>query len=165
MRAAMAAWITAYLQRVPPPLSPSGLQGAIVHADWWTLGERLDLDEDEIDTFLERLRWRADPLEFGYDGARPVQIHVWTDPDRIRVQLDELEHGQDPPLPPSVRERLRSTRAVVALDLGVSQLESMLSVVAFEIAYHLAETCEGVIQGPDERWYDHTAPDCEPITR
>lgn len=61
-----------------------------------------------------------------------MQIHVWTDPDRIREQLEELEHGQDLPLPPSVRDHLRSTHAVVALEFGFSPLETMLAAVAFE---------------------------------
>jgi hypothetical protein len=39
----MAAWITIYLHR-EPVLTPEAIQQGIAPADWWTLGEQLNLE-------------------------------------------------------------------------------------------------------------------------
>lgn len=159
----MAAWITIYLQDAPPELSPASIQGGIDAADWWTHGELLGLDEDEVDAFMDDLKWQERPLELGAEGQRPLQFHARTDPAQIDTELAELDEVDGIEVPASVREHLRSTRAIVALELGFAQLETMFAVVAFEIAFWLASTGRGVIRGPDELWYDHAAHRWQPI--
>jgi hypothetical protein len=159
----MAAWITIYLQDPPPELSPAAIQDGIDVADWWTHGEQLGLEEHEVDEFLDRLTWQAQPLELSAEGQRPIQFHVRTDPAQIVTELDELDELDGVVVPASVRERLRSIRAIVSLELGFAQLETMFAVVAFEIAFWLAGASRGVIRGPDELWYDHAAHRWQPI--
>ena len=67
-------------------------------------------------------------------------------------------------MPAAVREHLRSTRTIIAIEFGSGQLETMFEVVAFEIAYWLATVSHGVFLGPDDRWYGHGARRWEPIT-
>lgn len=76
----MAAWITVYLQDALPELSPAAIQDGIEVADWWTHGELLGLDEDEVDAFMDGLKWQEQPLELCTEGQRPLQFHVRTDP-------------------------------------------------------------------------------------
>ena len=52
---------------------------------------------------------------------------------------------------------------MVALELGYSHLRTMHEVVAFEIAYWLAEHYGGMILAPDGQWYDHAEHRWEPM--
>jgi hypothetical protein len=157
------AWITIYLQAEPRDLSTAAIREGIADADWWTLGEDLDLDDDEVDAFMAALEWHDHPLELRHEGRRPVQFHVWTDPARLREEVDELDQIEGQLVPPSVREHLRSIRAIVALEMGFTQLETMFEVVGFEVAYWLAETYRGVIKGPSDAWFDHDTHRWDPI--
>ncbi len=160
----MAAWITVYLQDAAPELNPTSIQHGIDVADWWTLGEQLDLEEDEVDAFLDGLQWQAEPLELGAEGQRPLQFHVRTEADRIREAIDELDELDEVPVPAAVREHLRSIRAIIAIEFGIGQLETMFEAVGFEIAYWLAKVSRGVILGPDDQWYGLGPRRREPIT-
>lgn len=159
----MAAWITIYLQE---PLSLTGaaaIQREMPMPDWWTLGESLDLEEDEVDAFLATLAWRDDPFEIHCEGRRPLQFHVWTDADRLRTEIEELDEIEGLVVPPSVREHVKSVRMIVAIEMGFTQLETMFEVVAFEVAYWLAERGKGVIKGPNDAWFDHDQHRWDPI--
>jgi len=160
----MPAWVTIYLQRVPSDLSPEAIKAGIADADWWTLAEEFEIDEDEVDAFFEQVRWNAEPLEIQFEGRRPLQFHVWTDPDRLREEIAELDQIAGLVVPNAVREHLRAVRCIVALEVGFSQLETMFEVVAFEIAYWLAETSGGVIKGFNDAWFDHAAHRWNPLT-
>lgn len=160
----MAAWITVYLQQPAPELNPTSIQEGIAVADWWTLGERFDLEEDEVDEFLDGLQWQAEPLELGVEGQRPLQFHVKTEAEEIREAIDELDELDEVEIPAVVREHLRSTRTIVAIEFGIGQLATMFEAVAFEVAYWLAAASCGVILGPDDQWYDHGAHRWDPIT-
>ncbi len=153
----MPAWITAYLQRAPKELRASDLRTGTAPADWWTLGEDFDVEAEAVDVFMKELEWIDDPLGFGLPDKRPVNVHVWTEPDRVAEELGELHPHID-----TVRQHLTDTCAIVALELGWSQLATMHEVVAFEIAYWLAETYQGVILGNDGHWYDHANHRWEP---
>lgn len=160
----MAAWITVYLQEDPPPLTAAALEDGTAAADWWTLGELLDIEEDAVDGFLDRLRWRDDPLEVGVDGERPVQIHRWSDPAWIRERVEELEQEVDPPLPPSVRAHLRDVRAVVALEFGFSHVETLLESVAYLGAHHAHGVRERIeAAGARVLYQPPYSPDLNPI--
>ncbi len=146
----MSAWITIYMQRDPAPLSLDRIRAGISQADWWTLGEDFELDEDDVDRFMKALQWKEAPLSFSLEGQRPVGVHLWTDPDRISEELEELRSP-----PESVQQRLLGTSAIVALDIGGAQLRTMHEVVGFEVAYWLSEDFGGLICAPDDKWYDH----------
>ncbi len=145
----MPAWITTYLQRSPQELDADEVRKGIADADWWTLAEDFEIDSEAVDRFMAALGWQDEPLQVGLPDARPIKLHVWTESDRVEDELGELPPQQGP-----VRDHLTDTCAVVAIELGWSQLRSMHEVLAFEIAYWLAERFQGVILAPDDRWYD-----------
>jgi hypothetical protein len=148
------AWITIYLHRAPPELTPETIQHGIGAADWWTLGEGVGLDdEDEVDAFMDSIEWSAEPLELRFPERRPIQFHVHDDAERVRVEIAELDE-RDLDIPDAVREHMKRVACVVALEMAWTQLETMFEVVGFEIAYWLAETCGGVILGTNDRWFD-----------
>lgn len=154
----MSVWITIYLQRDPSPVAVERLRKGISQADWWTLGEDFDVEEDEVSEFMKALRWSESPLSFFLEGQRPVRIHVWTEPERIQEELDELQST-----PAAVKQFLSRTTAIVALELGGAQLRTMHEVVGFEIAYWLSEEFNGIICDPSDNWYDHDKHRWSPI--
>ncbi len=154
----MPAWITTYLHRLPKDLDLDAIREGIAPADWSTLGEDFDIEAPSVDRFMKELQWSQEPLQLSQPEGRPVRIHVWTEPDRVEEELSELAPQQG-----RVRDHLTDTCAVVALELGFSQLSTMHEVVAFEIAYWLAERYRGVILAPDDQWYDHDQHRWEPI--
>src|SRR5262249_47744188 len=111
----------------------------------------------------DKLVWSDNPLELQYEGRRPVQFHEWTEPERVRTEIAELDE-RDLQVPDSVREHMQSVQAIIALEMAFTQLETMFEVVAFEIAYWLCEKYRGVILGPNDEWFDHAAHRWEPIT-
>ncbi len=154
----MPAWITTYLQHEPHDLDAAAIRRGIAPADWLTLGEDFDVHADAVERFMRDLQWSDEPLQFGLPDGRPVRVRVWTGADRVEEELSEL-----PPQQGAVREHLTDTCAIVAIELGYSQLRTMHEVVAFEIAYWLAARFAGVILAPDDRWYDHDEHRWEPM--
>src|SRR5262249_6699977 len=128
----------------------------------WTLAEDYNIDEDDVSKFLDTLEWHDHPLELRYPDRRPIQFWVHTEPASVREQIAALDEI-DLVIPDAVREHLQSVRAIVAMEMAFTQLETMFELVAFEIAYWLAETCAGVILGPNDRWYDHGAHRWQPF--
>ena len=145
----MAAWITIYATSAKPIPDASALKKAL-ESDWWTLGEDVGLDEDAVNAFMKKLTWKADSV--GEKAKRGLVLHVWTEPKRVKTELEEL--GK---VPKGVKPRLAGVRTVVAIEYGLSQVDTMLEVVAFEIAYRLAETHDGVIKADNGAWFDHDA--------
>jgi hypothetical protein len=156
----MPAWVTVYVQEVPQALTSEQLKNGISPADWWTLGETFGIEADAVTEFMKSLQWKDQPLSFGQVDQRPVRCYAWTTPERVREEIAELRSP-----PTSVRHHLAQVQAVVALEMGFSQLETMYEIVAFEIAYWLAETYRGLICGPNDRWYDHADHRWDPIER
>ena len=146
----MASWITIYLQESLENLDIETIKKGVAPADWWTLGEEFGVKEEEVNRFMKSLQWRDNPLEIGQEGIRPIQIHIWNSPDRIKEEIAELSHT-----PSSVSQHLEKVKTIVALEFGISQLKTMHEVIAFEIAYWLSETKHGVIRAPDNSWYDY----------
>jgi hypothetical protein len=114
---------------------------------------------------MATLTWSDDPFELRHGADRPTQFHVSQDPDRVREAIAELDEiAGAPPVPDAVRAHLDGVRTIVAIELGWSQLGTMLETVVFEIAYWLAETRGGVIRGANDAWFDHATHRFEPIT-
>ena len=161
----MPAWITTYLRDPPANLTPNTIATGIGAVDWLTLGEIFDLEEDQVKAFMDQLLWTDIPLGFTVEpNQRHVQIHVWVDPDRVRMEIDELQQREGLVLPATVHNHLMNVRGVVAIELGWPQLRTMYEIVAFEIAYWLAEIGAGVILSPDDYWFDHDVNRYEPIS-
>jgi hypothetical protein len=66
--------------------------------------------------------------------------------------LEELE-GVGGKSVDRVRTHLRQTVEVVALELGLSQLEDMGVVIAGQIAEYVASVADGVIRDPNDEWW------------
>jgi hypothetical protein len=154
----VAAWITIYMKsRKPVPGAATIYAELERRSDWSTLGEAIGLEDDEVDAFMASLVWSDKPSQVGQPGKRPLQFHVWTDPATVRIELEELSKA-----PASVK--LDGVTTVVALEFGISQLDTMLEVVGFEIAYWLAEHYDGLIKADNGRWFDHDAHRWDPYT-
>lgn len=108
---------------------------------------------------MDSLQWRNNPLGFGQKESRPAQIHIYNDPEEIKEMIEEVEEA-----PPLVKH-IASIKTIVAIEMGISQLETLYEVVAFEIAYWLAETHRGVILSPTDYWHDHDKYRFKPIKK
>ena len=157
----MAAWVTVYMNKRMRLAGASAIKRRMPMPDWWTLGEEVGVEEEDVDAFLASLTWSDEPFEIRAKGERrPLQLHVWTSAERVREEVAEL--GDD--VPASVKRHLERTKMIVAIEMGFSQLETMFEVVAYEVAYWLAEQGEGVIRGANDAWFDHDAHRWDPIT-
>ena len=65
--------------------------------------------------------------------------------------------------PARVRTHLTHVCSIVAIELSWMQLQTMYEIVAFEIAYWLAEAFQGLILSPDDQWYYYKANRWKPI--
>lgn len=148
----MANWVTIYLQDFVQDLDIEDIKLGVSSADWWTLGEDFDIEDNVVDDFMGTLHWKSNPLGLAQKGERPVQIHIWNKKDRIQEELEEIE---DQDLPEMVQKHLTKVKTIVAIELGESQLHTMYEIIAFEIAYWLAENKRGLICSPDDAWFDH----------
>lgn len=148
----MPAWITVYCRSADPIPPPTQIEDAL-DSDWWTLGEFHELEEDEVDAFMGSLEWSDAPPEIRSPERRPLQFHTWTGA-RADEEVAELDE-RDLEIPTAVRLRLIGVKQVFAIEMGLSQLDTMYETVAFEIAYWLAEHRDGVILGENDAWFDH----------
>jgi len=154
----MPSWITIYLQNFVSEMDAETIRNSVSDADWGTLGEHFEIDEEDVTIFIENLQWRNNPLEIGQVGLRPIQIHLYNNAEDIKEELEELTT-----YPLTVGNHLKDIKTIVALELSTSQLETMFEIVAFEVAYWLAQTNRGLIQAPDSVWYDHDEHRWDPI--
>jgi len=150
----VAAWITIYSKSKKPVPSLAAI-GEALDSDWWTLGEGIELEGEAVNAFMTSLVWSDEQV--GEPGKRPMQLHVWSEPARVRSELEELSK-----VPASVA--LDGVTTVIALEFGISQLDTMLEVVGFEIAYWLAEHHDGLIKADNGAWFDHDAHRWDPYT-
>ncbi len=154
----MPSWITIYLQDEVQKLEVAAITDGISPADWYMLGEDLDIEDDDVIKFMDALAWQQEPLQFSIPDQRPVQFHFWTEPARIQEEIGEVENP-----PARVAAHLQQVRSIIALELGISQERTMFEAVAFEVAYWLAENHKGLILGYNGDWYDHDDHRWDPI--
>ena len=145
----MPAWISAYCTEWPGPLEPDRLLHTLRSADLYTLTEDYDVPEDLVGPAARQLEvmHAPDGLCVTYGGTRPLHVRCWTNPDRVREELSEC-----PPLPVSGCRQLDAVRAVVGIELGISQQRDMGVVLAYEVARWLGSTRSAWIVGLDRRW-------------
>ncbi len=89
---------------------------------------------------------------------RQVDVHLWTDPEVVVEELDEAgewleELGEK--TRKEVLQRLKGVVAVVAVEIGWTQVESvdMGVVLASEVANHYAREADGVLRDWDDAWW------------
>lgn len=163
----MPARITVYTQEPIVSLTAEAIKKGISPADWWTLGEDVGLDVDEVNVFMDNLAWSdGTPLEFRADRERrPVQFRLLSDAEEVSAYLAELLENGDGSIPAAVREHLSQVSSIVDIELGWQQLKSMYEVIAFEAAYWLAETYKGLIRSAGDLWFDDDEHRWDPFNR
>lgn len=160
----MAARVYVFLRDPPQRLETTRIRHGIEAADWLTLGEIFKLEEDEVRAFMAGVRWHDDPLGFDREGERAVRIDLHTETDYVQILIEELDQFTKPVIiPDRVRRHLRDVKGVVSIAMGAMQLRTMYETIAFEIAYWLAATFDGLILSDDDQWYDHDANRWKPI--
>ena len=161
----MAYWFTVYGRQEVPDLSAEWLRRGITDgdpeapagADYLTLAELSEVDTAQVEPALQHLTVRQGrngmSVHYSPDPrARPVELHVWSTPERITEEVDEALEGRRPP--DVLHERLRETRAVFGIELGFSQLGAMGEVIAVEIVRYLAQKADGVVVDDDQQWFE-----------
>jgi hypothetical protein len=162
----MAAWLTVYCSRPVRYLTAADLLARLRDIeDVHTLAEGFGIDDDtEVDRALAQLR--IDPVT-GPDGARfrlryrrasyrPVLVYHWTAAKRVRDEcaeaLEQFE-GTKERNANRVRTHLAQCVAVVALELGWTQLDNMGIVFASQLAEFFAVTGTGLIRDQNDDWW------------
>jgi hypothetical protein len=161
----MPLWITVYCRSSADDVTArrllDGIQGrdpsAPAGVDYQTLAEDYHVHSvsptDAVAALdVSDLRGGEDVYEVRYGiDARPLVVRRWRDPSRVVEEVQEVvdRPGRHPPL---AIERVRSSREVIGIELGSSQLRDMGIVIAYELARYLAQKCDGVILTDEERW-------------
>ena len=163
----MAWWLTVYCRKSVASLEPRQLADGLrdrdpeapAGVDYEALAEEYELDEDDLNEALEQLsvvavsresldvelRYRRDPT------ARPVIVHLWTNPERVAEELEETHDIREPP--DGALPYLSACREIVGIELGYSQLEDMGLVLACELARYLAQKGDGIFVDDNNEWY------------
>lgn len=165
----MAWWFTVYCATNVGELSPAqvlaGLRDqdptASAGVDYDTLAEGYGIDDEAaVATAVSSLRF-GEASRSGVDGdlhyqpgdgARPLVLHHWTTAERVAEELEEAEDGRQ--IPAAAVQRLRATKAIVAVELGYSQLEDMGIVIATELVRYLVQKSGGLAVDDDDQWFD-----------
>ncbi len=145
----MAWWITIYCKRECEDLTPVTLLHALRGGHYEALADEYGVPEGDVAPALRDLAVSPD-LEVHFGWARPLLVHVWDEPDRVREELDEAREVRD--VPASVDAFVSACCSVVAIELGFSMLENMGVVIAYEVARYVAQKYDGVIVDDDDRW-------------
>jgi hypothetical protein len=160
----MAYWITVYCRVMVAPATPQqlldGIQGgdqsALAGVDYATLAEDYGLAEADAARAQSALNVEALESNCNYQvtyGAaeQPLIVRLWRDPTRLEQEIAEItERAGKHPV--EAVQWVRSSTAVVAIELTMSQIRDMGIVIAYEIARYVAQRFEGLILTDDERW-------------
>jgi hypothetical protein len=151
------------------PLTADQVRRALDDSDLYTLGEVFDFEEEAIDAALSELEVKpgrnsgnASVLELHCNaGGRPVCVWAY-EPEKVQEQVREALEGipskSKDPGAERVRQHLSQTRSVIAVELGLAQIDTVAEVLATALGYWFAEQGDGLIdfygnewQTPDDR--------------
>lgn len=159
----MAAWFTVYCVQPVADLTAAGLRTGIEHDDYHILAESFGIDDDDaVDRAVRVLRVvpaaRPAGVRFRvrYGTTRPLLVHIWDSPERLATERDEALEQFDSSsgrAPPRIRKHLDSLAAVVAVEMGGSQLDDMGIVFGCLLSEHIAATRDGLIRDPHDAWW------------
>ena len=162
----MASWFTVYCTRLVSHVTTEDLAAALDAVDFYTVAEGFGIeDETVVEQALSQLRVKpvADVpgvrfrVHYRPSKMRPLFIHVWTDAERVRQELNEVEGehlaGRTGRGVGQVRKALSATVEVVAVELGLGQLEDMGLVIAGQIAEYFAGVGAGPIRDTAGVWW------------
>ena len=72
-------------------------------------------------------------LDYRPDGERQLAIRCWTAPDHVAEEISEVKESIGA-ANAALAESIAATKAVVAIELGASQMKDMGIVFAYEVA-------------------------------
>jgi hypothetical protein len=165
-RTLMAAWFTVYCSRSVHHVTAADLTAGLGAVDFDTVAEGFGIeDEAAVERAVANLRvqlaagdlgeWfevRSRPAE-----SRPLVVYRWADSGRVQQELAEVreEHldGRTGRGAAKVRAALPGVVEVVAVELGLGQLEDMGLVIAGQVAEYLAGVGKGLIRDTDDEWW------------
>lgn len=161
----MAWWLTVYCRSSVASLDAQQLADGLRNrdpkapagVDYAELAEEYEIAEDDMNEALAQLSVLAvsnKPLdvEIRYGAkARPIVVHLWSDPARVAEELDETHDGREPP--DGALPYLEACREIVGIELGFSQLDDMGLVLACELARYLAQKGDGIFVDDNNEWY------------
>ena len=155
----MPAWISIYCKHPIGAVTPDQLKSGIRDNDYWTLAEQYNVDEDLVDPALAALQVDADgngyQLHYRCRGERPLLIHVWDSPDRVKEEIEEAVEcfeNASAKNKTHIQNHLAEVQAVVGIEMGFSQLEDMGIVFAYKVARWLGQHRGGLIKDDDDNW-------------
>jgi hypothetical protein len=161
----MAAWFTIYCTRSVSHVTATDITSALNAMDFYTLAEGFNIDDEEVvDKALSQLQVKPSSdreswfeIRYRAPKLRPLIVHLWTSPDRVREELTESlaeylasRKGQGAA---RVRSLLSEVVEVAAVELGIWQLEDMGLVIGGQIAEYLAGVGAGVIRDTGDEWW------------
>jgi hypothetical protein len=161
----VAVRFTAFCKSSAAGISPADLLTGITAGDLMTAAEGDEVPDALIESALDQLRIERVEgegfffyrLSYRPDGHRQVDIHRWAPIEEARdvaaEVLDDLEASGDPLLP-VLRPHLDATIDVVDASFGSSPDEAMALTLASEVARWIAEKYAGIIQAPDDTWWE-----------
>ena len=154
----MPAWITVYCKKPVSDLTGEAILEAVKDCDWWALAEDQEVDEDTVDEAVAKLRFdpREEAFHYKDEGERPLVMHIWTDPVRVKEEIGEI--GDE-----ALAAQLEGVVAVVAIEMGFGQLQDMGAVFAIEICGWMAESKAGLVCDFNDEWYSRHEGDWVPL--
>lgn len=160
----MAYWVTIFCKKSLPQIDTTELLSKITTADFTTLAEGNEMDEDLVDKQIETLRFEPSfspdffmsDIHYGEeDSRRPLILHHWSEPEDIAEVLEEKEEWLDKQTPETataIKEHFQEVVEIIAIELGFGQLEDAGILIADEIARYLAVVGDGIIEDGDNYW-------------
>jgi hypothetical protein len=154
-----------YCTRSVADVTADGILASIRNTDLWSVAEDFGIEDDEaVCSAVDALR--VEPvtgqpdirfrLSYRPPEYRPVLVHVWADPERVRTELEEAaERLEDAAGDGIGRIRMHLGRVVevVAVELGWSQMSDMGVVLASQVAEFLAGVADGLVLDENDAWW------------
>lgn len=150
----MPSWVTAYCPETIDDLTPESL-ATLRENDFWSLAEDYGVDDEQVSPALKvfKIEKSEDGFQLFYRpaGERQLAIRCWTSPDRVAEEISEVKELIGG-LSQAIADSIAATRAVVAVELGGSQMTDMGLVFAYEVARWLGSHKNALIKGVDDHW-------------
>jgi uncharacterized protein YbaR (Trm112 family) len=162
----MASWFTVYCTRSVSHVTAEAITAALQAVDFYTVAEGFGI-EDEAVVKQAMSQLRVEPLtdhaerpfavRYRAPELRPLFLHLWIDPERVKQELAEVEQhylvGKSGRGVSQVRAALSSVIEVAAVELGLRQLEDMGLVIGGQVAEYLAAVAGGLIRDTANEWW------------
>jgi hypothetical protein len=164
------ARITVYCRAADVRPDPAAMLRELRDADLMTLAEVLDLPEGEeaaVEAMWPHLRIdrAGDTVEVHWrPGGRPIQLDAVHGDEAAAYRTALLEEELPPADGPGARRvvaHLREVRSIVFLEMGLADSNHLAATIGEVLAFHLAETGDGLV------WFYHrdwAAPDARATT-